>query len=94
MISRKDIQHIAKLAKIKLKEEEIERFQKELPKILEYVEKLNEVDIQKIEVKDYFWLQKTMRKDEEKKYFDYKKENLIEQFSQKERNYLKVKKII
>jgi aspartyl-tRNA(Asn)/glutamyl-tRNA(Gln) amidotransferase subunit C len=95
MISKKDIRHIAKLAKLKLKEGEIEKFQKELSEILEYVEKLNEVDVREIEPKSYsMWLEKTMRKDEEKKSFDYKKEELIEQFSQKERNFLKVKKII
>lgn len=48
-ITRELVLHIAELANLKLKEEEIEKFQKELNQILEYVEKLNELDTSDVE---------------------------------------------
>ncbi len=44
MISRKDVEHIARLARIALTEAEKEKFEKDLSGILEFVAKLNEVD--------------------------------------------------
>ncbi len=39
-ITEEDIKYVSRLAKIKLKEEEIENYQKDLEEILVYVEKL------------------------------------------------------
>lgn len=44
-----DIDHVAKLANLPLKPEEKEKFEKQLSKILFYVEKLNEVDTKNVE---------------------------------------------
>lgn len=44
MISRADVQHIARLARLALTDEEEEKFEKELSSILGFVEKLNEAD--------------------------------------------------
>ena len=44
MLSPNEVQHIAKLARISLSDEEILRFQKDLGSILEYVDILREVD--------------------------------------------------
>lgn len=44
MILKEEVQHIAHLARIKLTEDEIEKFQKELSLILDYMEKLKKVD--------------------------------------------------
>ena len=44
MLSREEVIHIANLARIKLTEEEIEKFQKELSLILDYMEKLKKID--------------------------------------------------
>lgn len=49
MISRKDVEHIARLARIELSEAEKAKFEKELAGILEFVEKLNAVDTSKVE---------------------------------------------
>jgi len=43
------VQHIAKLARLGLTEKEIGKFQKELSSILDYIEKLKEVDISKVQ---------------------------------------------
>ena len=43
-ITREVIEHIADLAMLNLEEDEIERLTTEMGKILEYMDKLNEVD--------------------------------------------------
>lgn len=43
-LTREEVLHVAKLAKIKIKEEEIEKYQKELKTILNDIEKINEVE--------------------------------------------------
>lgn len=48
-ISRKDVEHIARLARIELTEEEKEKFEKDLSGILEFVAKLNEADTSAVE---------------------------------------------
>lgn len=49
MISKKQVEHIAKLARLGLTVQEKEKFQKELSLVLEYVEQLKEVDIKDVE---------------------------------------------
>lgn len=41
--------HIAKLARLKLSEEEVEKFQKDLSSILEYFEVLNSLDTKNVQ---------------------------------------------
>lgn len=49
MISRKDVEHIARLARIELTEEEKTKLEKDLRATLEFVEKLNEVNTDSVE---------------------------------------------
>lgn len=44
MLTKKEVEHIASLAKLGLTEEEKEKFRKELSAILDYVNKLGEVE--------------------------------------------------
>ena len=48
MITKKDVKHIAELARIKLTAAEEEKMERELSAILGFVEKLNEVDTAEI----------------------------------------------
>ena len=48
-ISRQQVEHIAKLARIELEESEVEQFQEDLSAILEYVEKLEELETDQVE---------------------------------------------
>ena len=45
MISEKDVKHVASLARIHLKDQEIGRLTKDLEKILDYIHKLNTLDV-------------------------------------------------
>ncbi|EKE21720.1 MAG: Asp-tRNAAsn/Glu-tRNAGln amidotransferase C subunit [uncultured bacterium] len=49
MLKKEDIIHIAELARIGLREEEIEKYQRELSLILDYFKKLETVDTENIE---------------------------------------------
>jgi len=48
-ITRKEVEHVAKLARLALREEEVERLTRQLSDILTYVEKLNELDTKDVE---------------------------------------------
>lgn len=50
MISKSDVEKIAVLAKLSLTEEERVRYQKELSDILQFVEKLDNLDLENVEV--------------------------------------------
>lgn len=48
-VTRKEVEYIAQLARLKFKDEELENFTNQLNEILNYVEKLNELDTDNIE---------------------------------------------
>jgi len=54
MISKKEVQHIAKLARLGLEEKEIEKMGEELSLILNYFNLLKEVDVSRVEPSFYF----------------------------------------
>ncbi len=49
MIDRDQVLHVARLARLALTDEEIERMSGELPAILEHVERMNELDLDGVE---------------------------------------------
>ena len=49
MLSKQEVEHIAKLARLELSEKEVEKMQRELSSILNYIEKLKEVDVKNVE---------------------------------------------
>ena len=92
MISKEEVQHIAKLARLGLSDEEIERFQKELSAVLDYIEKLKEVDISGVAPASHAILVENIkRKDEVKTKTPGKK--LMEAAPAAERGFLKVKSV-
>jgi aspartyl-tRNA(Asn)/glutamyl-tRNA(Gln) amidotransferase subunit C len=94
MISKQEIHHIAKLARLRLAQGEIEKYQKELSKILDYIEKLKEVDVSEVEPTSHpLKIKNVMREDKEKWEGEIVKK-ILDLMPEKENNYLKVKKII
>jgi aspartyl-tRNA(Asn)/glutamyl-tRNA(Gln) amidotransferase subunit C len=49
MIDRDQVLHVAKLARLKVTDDEIDRMAEELSKILEHVETMNELDLEGVE---------------------------------------------
>ncbi len=77
------IDHVAKLARMNLTEQELEALEQDLPDIIAYVDKLQEVDTSKVEAREYLTdLQNQFRADEVK--MDVKeRENVINAFPKK-----------
>jgi aspartyl-tRNA(Asn)/glutamyl-tRNA(Gln) amidotransferase subunit C len=64
MIDRDQVLHVAKLARLKFSEEEIERLAPELSKILEHVEQMDRLDLEGVEPTSHVVeLQNVLRKD-------------------------------
>ena len=49
MIGREQVLHVAKLARLRLSDDDIERMSSELSGILDHIEKINELDLEGVE---------------------------------------------
>ena len=49
MIDREQVLHVARLARLELAEEEVERMSGELSSILDHVERMNELELENVE---------------------------------------------
>jgi len=49
MISRQEVEHVARLARLHFEEEELARLQPELSSIIDYVQQLSELDLSGLE---------------------------------------------
>ena len=49
MLSRDQVLHVARLARLELTEDEVERYAGELSKVLDYIEKISELDLEGVE---------------------------------------------
>jgi len=95
-ISRRNVEYIAELARIALTEEEKTKFEKDLSAILEFVEKLNEVDTENVEpMAGGTTLDSIMREDEQ---IDLNLEghqaNILAQVPEKKEEWVKVKSVL
>jgi len=89
-ISSQEVKHIAKLARLGLKDNEIGKIGEELTSILNYIDQLKEVNIKKIELQEKEIFNRT-REDKPLTYPGIDK--LIELFPDKKNRHLKVKSI-
>jgi aspartyl-tRNA(Asn)/glutamyl-tRNA(Gln) amidotransferase subunit C len=65
MIDREQVLHVAKLARLKLSDEEVERMSGELSAILEHVDNINELDLEGVEPTTHVVpLENVLREDE------------------------------
>ncbi len=93
VIDSKNIEYVAKLARIELTLKEIEKITPQLSKILDYINKLNELDTEKVVPTTHVVdLKNVLRKDEVKKSLDRKK--ALQNTPDKEDGCFKVPKII
>ena len=92
-VSKEEIMHIAKLANLKLKEEEISEYIKNLQDILNFANIVNKADVTNLDISicaaDKF---NVFRKDEIKVFEDNKA--LLENAPDKEDNMFRVPKVI
>ncbi len=92
MITIKDVEHVAKLARLELTQEEKELYTKQLGDVLKYVDQMNEVDTSNVkpmtQVIDFV---NVMREDEV--HYEQTKEELMANAPEEENGFFKVPKI-
>ena len=93
MISKEEVKHIAKLARLGISDKEIIKYQKDLSSVLDYIEKLEKVNVQGVEPTSHpFFVENIVRKDEILNKKDTGK--LRDMAPDKKDNYIKVKSIL
>ncbi len=98
-ITKKEVQHIAYLARLAISEEELELYSKQLEVILEYMDKLSDVDTSGVEpVSSIIMLYKNVKVEP---YYreDIPQDNgcqkeILDNAPQRVNNYFKVEKVI
>jgi aspartyl-tRNA(Asn)/glutamyl-tRNA(Gln) amidotransferase subunit C len=90
----KDIEKLAKLARIELTEGEKQAYLKDISAILGYVDQIKGVAAQSGEERKAGELRNVMRTDANENISVSNTEALVAEFPRKENNYLKVKKIL
>ena len=94
MISKEEVKNIAQLARIEIAEDQLEKYQKELSAILDYVETLNKADTSNVEpLMQVTGLVNSVREDESRG-IEYKPEFLIGQAPESKNNLVRVKAIL
>ena len=92
MITVKDVEHVAKLARLELSEAEKETFTKQLDSILNYVEQMNEVDTTGIEPMSHVIPVTNVMREDEVVYTNTKQE-LMKNAPEEEDGFFRVPKI-
>lgn len=95
MISKEEVNHIAKLAKLRLTEKETKKLQKDLVAILSYVKKLEELNL-KEELSAFHptKLKNITREDEPKAKTIAEVNDLVKMVPEKKGGYVKTKRIL
>lgn len=94
MISKKDVQNIAKLARLSLSEKEIEKYQEEISEILDYIEKLKEVNVENVKAMSHpIEVENVLRNDKEKREDSERIKKLLDLMPETKNGYLKTKPI-
>lgn len=95
MLKKEDIIHIAELARIGLREEEIEKYQRELSLILDYFKKLEKAQTDDVEpIGHITGSHSVMREDVVIECESEMKKEIINNFPDKQNNQAKVKSIL
>ena len=93
MLSKEEVLKIASLARIELSEQEVEKFQKDLSSILDYVEALKEVDTDGLEIVSSVTGLENVEREDVAVLIDYQEDVLANAPERKDR-YYKVKSIL
>lgn len=95
-LGKKEIEHIAKLARLGLNEKEKEKYSKELSGILDYMNKLNEIKVENVETTaQVTGLLNVFRNDGNPHDVDADKiKKMIGQSPEREDNFVKTKSIL
>ncbi len=95
MILKEEVKHIAKLARLGLQDKEIEKYQKELSSVLDYINLLKKADTSSPLKKFHFSsLQNILREDKAKEQEPKTISKIMKAVPNKEKGYIKVKAVL
>lgn len=92
MINQEDVKKIAKLSYLEMGEDELKKFVEDFSSILDYVNKLDEIDVSKIEETSNMSATKNVFREDKERVFD--NADLLSLLPHQRDNYLEVKKIL
>jgi len=93
MITKKEVESVARLARLRLTEEEKEKYTKQLADILKYINKLNELNTEKVEPTSHVLpLSNVFREDRVRPSLE--QEEILANAPEAEAGHFKVKKVI
>jgi aspartyl-tRNA(Asn)/glutamyl-tRNA(Gln) amidotransferase subunit C len=94
-ITKKDVDHVARLARLELSAEEKEKFTGQLESILEYVDQLRKPDTKDTPPMSHVLpLKNVWRQDKARRSTPGELERLLANAPEREENFFKVKKVI
>ncbi len=94
-LNKKDIQHIANLARLELTEKELKTYGSQLSDILSYIDQLQEVDVSGVEpTAQVTGLENVFREDEVKEWDEREAQVALEQAPEMEKRQVKVKRVL
>ncbi|MGB9695758.1 MAG: Asp-tRNA(Asn)/Glu-tRNA(Gln) amidotransferase subunit GatC [Ignavibacteria bacterium] len=92
-VSLEEVKHIANLAKLNFNENQLTKLQKDLNKVLDYIDKLNELDLSGVEpLENINETENIFKKDKEIKWLST--EEALRNAPQRTSNFFKVPKVI
>lgn len=92
-LTKKEVEHIAKLSRLHLTSKEIEKFTSQLSSILEYIGELQKIDVKNLEpIGNISGLLNVAREDEIGQ--SYSQEEMLKNAPDKENGFLKVKAVL
>ena len=95
MLEKKDIEHIAKLARLELSEEEFDKYGNQISDILGYIDQLQEVDTSQVEpTAQVTGLENGLREDEIIAWEKEEVESALSQAPEVEDHQVKVKRVL
>lgn len=93
-LTKKEIEHIAKLARLDLTEAELEKYGGQLSGILDYIDQLKEVDTTGVEpTAQVTGLENVLREDEVDEWDEAERELALRDSPDREDRFIKVKKV-
>jgi aspartyl-tRNA(Asn)/glutamyl-tRNA(Gln) amidotransferase subunit C len=92
-VSKEQVKHIANLSRLKLSDEELEKYTNDLSNIVEFAETLSEINVDGVEPTAHILqIQNVFRKDEVKE--SYNREELFANAPTKEAGCISVPKVV
>ena len=94
-LEKKDIEHIANLARLELSESELEKYGSQLSDVLNYIDMLQEVDVEGVEpTAQVTGMENIYREDVVKKWNDDERLNALSEAPELENGQVKVRRVL